>query len=168
MNWTALLEMELEAAYKTTEGLLDLVNDDVLAWKPPTGGNWMTVGQLLMHVTTSSGACFRGFATGDWGMPEGADPGQLPPAEVLPAVSSVSEAKRLLGEDKRVALDVLAQCGESRLANDTASAPWDPRPLILGYRLLQMAAHLEQHKAQLFYYLKLQGKPVNTSHLWSM
>jgi hypothetical protein len=28
--------------------------------------------------------------------------------------------------------------------------------------------HLQQHKGQLFYYLKLQGKPVNTEHLWGM
>ncbi len=29
-----------------------------------------------------------------------------------------------------------------------------------------MIEHLKQHKGQLFYYLKLQGKPVNTSDLW--
>ena len=55
-----------------------------------------------------------------------------------------------------------------RLASDTAPAPWDPRPVILGYRLPQTITHLNQHKAQLFYYLKLQGNPVNTSHLWGM
>ena len=38
----------------------------------------------------------------------------------------------------------------------------------LGHRLLGMIGHLTQHKAQLFYYLKLQGKPVNTMHLWGM
>jgi hypothetical protein len=31
-----------------------------------------------------------------------------------------------------------------------------------------MVGHLAQHKGQLFYYLKLQGKPVNTAHLWGM
>ena len=29
-----------------------------------------------------------------------------------------------------------------------------------------MIWHLGQHKAQLFYYLKLQGKNVNTMNLW--
>ena len=101
-------------------------------------------------------------------MHDGTNSGQLPPAEALPSVSSVSEAKRLFGEDKRIMLDVLAKCGEGRLANETVPAPWDPRPLILGYRLLQMIAHLNQHKAQLFYYLKPQGTPVNTSNLWGM
>jgi uncharacterized damage-inducible protein DinB len=32
--------------------------------------------------------------------------------------------------------------------------------------LLRMIAHLAQHKGQLFYYLKLMGKEVNTSDLW--
>jgi hypothetical protein len=31
-----------------------------------------------------------------------------------------------------------------------------------------MIGHLAQHKAQLFYYLKLQGKPVHTGHLYGM
>jgi len=29
-----------------------------------------------------------------------------------------------------------------------------------------MIQHLDRHKVQLFYYLKLQGKPVNTADLW--
>jgi hypothetical protein len=40
--------------------------------------------------------------------------------------------------------------------------------MILGHRLLQMVDHLKSHKAQLFYYFKLQGKPVHTGHLWGM
>jgi hypothetical protein len=31
-----------------------------------------------------------------------------------------------------------------------------------------MIDHLKAHKSQLFYDLKLQGKPVNTGHLWGM
>jgi hypothetical protein len=40
--------------------------------------------------------------------------------------------------------------------------------MTLGPRLAQMVDHLVLHKAQLFYYLKLQGKPVHTGHLWGM
>ena len=60
----------------------------------------------------SCGICFRGFVTGDWGMPEGKEfseltpEEQLPPAEKLPAVESVAEAKRLLAEDRQVALEI--------------------------------------------------------------
>jgi len=35
-------------------------------------------------------------------------------------------------------------------------------------RLHEMVNHLNQHKGQLFYYLKLQGKAVNTMHLWGI
>jgi len=41
-----------------------------------------------------------------------------------------------------------------------------PHRTVLGWHLLQMVRHLDQHKGQLFYYLKLQGEPVNTADLW--
>ena len=173
MTWTELLKAQAESAYASTERLIDLVDDDGLGWKPATGENWMTTGQLLRHVADACGAPCRGFVTGDWGMPDGFDPSELPPeemlppAEKLPTVGSVAEAKRLLAEDKAVALEMIESCGDEDLANRRVSAPWDPREEILGRSLLQMIGHLAGHKAQLFYYLKLQGKPVNTSHLWS-
>ena len=173
MTWTELLKAQAESAYASTERLIDLVDDDGLGWKPAAGENWMTTGQLLRHVADACGAPCRGFVTGDWGMPDGFDPSELPPeemlppAEKLPTVGSVAEAKRLLAEDKAVALEMIESCGEEDLANRRVSAPWDPREEILGRSLLQMIGHLAGHKAQLFYYLKLQGKPVNTSHLWS-
>jgi hypothetical protein len=134
----------------------------------------MTVGQLLKHIPSACGGDFKGFVTGDWGMPEGVDVSEMPAEEMLPgadrmpAVGSVAEAKALLAEGKQLALDMLAQAGEDRLANELAPAPWDPTGVLLGYRLLQMVYHLSSHKSQLFYYLKLQGKPVNTGHLWGM
>ncbi len=63
---------------------------------------------------------------------------------------------------------MIARAGENDLANKTVTAPWDPTPRPLGYRLNEMIDHLISHKAQLFYYLKLQGKPVNTGNLWGM
>ena len=92
----------------------------------------------------------------------------LPPAEQFPALGSVDEAKRLLAADKQLALDMLARCPEERLATGVATAPWDPTEMLLGHRLLDMVQHLKSHKAQLFYYLKLQGVPVHTGHLWGM
>jgi uncharacterized damage-inducible protein DinB len=174
MNWTELLKAEIRSTYSATEGLLALVDDDKLAWKPSTGSNWMTIGQLLKHLTQCCGAPFRGFITRDWGIPEGMDVSKLtpeqhlPPAENLPAVQSVAEAKQLLQEDKRAAIELLAACGEKGLANRMTTAPWDPGEVRLGHRLLQMVDHLKQHKGQLFYYLKLQGKPVSTRDLWGM
>ncbi|MFQ5845077.1 MAG: DinB family protein, partial [Planctomycetota bacterium] len=74
MNWTELLEQEIEETYRVAGGLLDLVDDEALDWKPATGSNWMTTGQLLKHMTTACGALCRGFVTGDWPMPAGAAP----------------------------------------------------------------------------------------------
>ena len=172
MTWMELLKAQIESAYTSADGLIGMVNDDELGWKPATGENWMTTGQLLRHLTDACGAPCKGFVTGDWGMPEGVDLSELPPeemlpsAEKLPAIDSVADAKRLLAEDKTVALAMIEQSGEADLASKKVSAPWDPREIALGKQLLQMIGHLEQHKAQLFYYLKLQGKPVNTGHLW--
>jgi hypothetical protein len=175
MDWTELLTSEIEMTYKSTQGLLDLVDDDKLDWKPATGSNWMTTGQLLKHITEACGAAFRGFVTGDWGwgLPEGKDIADLtpeemlPPAEALPTIGSVGEAKQALEADKQLALAMLAQTPPEGFEKPIA-APWDPSEMQLGHRLLQMVEHLKQHKAQLFYYLKLQEVPVDTSHLWAM
>lgn len=166
MNWKELLEAEIENTFAVTDRLLTLAGDSDLAWKPSAGTNWMTTGQLLMHLGMACGAPMRGFVTGDWGLPEDAEMGDQPPAEKLPAAGSVAEARRLLSEDKGVALAALAASSEDDLAVKRAPAPWDPTEMVLGYRLLQMVDHLKQHKGQLFYYLKLQGKPVSTPDLW--
>ena len=174
MSWHGLLEREIEWNYKGADKLLDLVDDDALDWKPGTGSNWMTTGQLLKHITESCGMAFKGFVAGDWGMPEGVDMSELspeemmPPAEKMPTLSSVAEAKKLLADDKATALEMLGRCTEEELSTEPAPAPWDGSQMLLGHRLLQMIDHLKIHRAQLFYYLKLQGKPVNTEHLWGM
>jgi hypothetical protein len=167
MNWTELLKGEMESAYGASEKLLAKVNDQMLNWKPSTGSNWMTTGQLMMHLSSACGATSKGFATGDWGMPHDASPGgMLPPAETMSTVKSVAECRELLKADKKVAFETLAKCSEADLAGKPAPAPWDPTPMNLGLRLLQMTEHLKMHKGQLFYYLKLQGLPVNTMDLW--
>ena len=172
MSWRELLKREIETTYAITDRLLDRVDDTMLGWKPPTGSNWMTTSQLLMHISNACGAAFRGLVTSDWGMPEGMDMSDLkpedmlPPAEKLPALGSVAEAKKLLEEDRRVALDMVAKVSGDDLANKLISAPWSPVKMVLGHYLLQMVDHLKSHRSQLFYYLKLQGKPVNTGDLW--
>jgi uncharacterized damage-inducible protein DinB len=174
MNWTELLKAAVEQAYPVTDALMAKVRDDELNWKPATGENWMTLGQLLMHLTTSCGTGCRGFVTGDWGMPPGmkledlSPEDMLPPAEKLPTIESVAEARRKLAEDKALALQMIDQAGEADLDGRISAAPWDPPGMqkSLGQHLLSMVMHLDSHKAQLFYYLKLMGRPVNTHDLW--
>ena len=173
MNWTQLLKHEIESAYSTTAKLLDKVDPASFDWKPATGHNWMTVGQLLKHITEACGVGCNAFVTGDWGLPPGktwaelAPEEMIPPAEKMPSVHSIEQAREELEKDKALALETIEQAGENDLANVIIAAPWAPgKKAALGYQLLNMIHHLERHKAQLFYYLKLQGKPVNTMDLW--
>jgi len=176
MNWTELLTAAVEENYPVVDALMSQVADGELDWKPATGENWMTTGQLLMHLTSSCGACFKGFVTGDWGMPEGMKmedlpkDEMLPPAEALPTAESAARARELLAADKRIAVDMLAQAGEERLESEMLAAPWNPThtEITLGRHLLGMVIHLQSHKSQLFYYLKLQGKDMNTMTLWGV
>jgi hypothetical protein len=164
MNWTDLLKREIEDTYKAADGLMAMVDSKGLGWKPPTGTNWMTTGQLLRHMTEACGACCRMFVTGEW--PEMSPEDMLPSAEKMPSAASVKEARDLLAKDRNVALASVVEAGEKDLAGKQLPAPWDPTPQILGRQLLHMVGHLGTHKAQLFYYLKLQGKPVNTMNLY--
>lgn len=173
MNWTELLRGEAEIAYTSATKLMERVDAGSLAWKPATGENWMTVGQLLKHLSEACGVGCRGFVTGQWALPgekkwdELPPDEMLPPAEKLPSVSSVDEAKKLLAKDKSLALEMIERAGERELANRRVAAPWAPdAPIVLGAHLLRMIQHLEKHKSQLFYYLKLQGKGVSTPDLW--
>jgi len=172
MSWSELLRREIDGSYRVAGGLLDLVDKESLGWKPATGQNWMTTGQLLRHIASACGSGVKGFVPGDWGFPEGDDASEMkpeemvPPAEKLPAAGSVAEARQELAADHDLALEMLGRCAEEDLAEKIATAPWDPTEMVLGHRLLQMVEHLKAHKAQLFYYLKLQGKDVNTGHLW--
>ena len=173
MNWTQLLKHEIESAYSTTAKLLDKVDPATFGWKPDTGHNWMTVGQLLKHITEACGVGCKAFVTDEWRLPPGktwtdlAPEEIMPPAEKMPSIQSIEEVKAELAKDKALALEMIDKAGEDALANKQVAAPWAPgKKSILGYQLLNMIHHLERHKAQLFYYLKLQGKPVNTMDLW--
>lgn len=175
MNWAELIHKEMTAAYASTDKMMGLLEDKDLDWKPATGENWMTTGQLLMHLTNACGTCFRGFVTGDWGRPEGAgepksnEEPMLPRAEQMPTVASVAEARAALAKDRELAIEMIEQAGEQKLANLKSAAPWEPEnERVLGHHLLQMVDHLAIHKAQLFYYLKLMGRPVDTMTLWGI
>jgi len=82
--------------------------------------------------------------------------------------ASVDEALKALAADKAVALEYIAKAGEKNLLEKKMAAPWGGPPQNLFQHLYHMIGHLGQHKGQLFYYLKLQGKDVNTMHLWGM
>ncbi len=172
MNGHELLQQQINETFTVSERLIKLLDEKDLSWKPSETNNWMTTGQLLFHLSQSCGIPIRGFITGQWAMPAHSDMNdkktehKLPPAEKLQTVTTVAEALSMLAADRNVALEALNLCSEEDLSSKKVSAPWDPTPVNLGKRLLGMIDHFNQHKAQLFYYLKLQGKPVNTMHLY--
>jgi hypothetical protein len=172
MNWHELLQQQIEESFNVTERLVKLLHEKDLSWKPSETNNWMTTAQLLFHLSHSCGVTIKGFITGEWEMPAHSDmhdkktEKMLTPAEKLQGVKSLEEAFKLLAADKKIALDSIKLCSEEDLSIKQAPAPWDPTPVNLGKRLVEMIEHFNQHKAQLFYYLKLQGKPVNTMHLY--
>jgi uncharacterized damage-inducible protein DinB len=168
-----LLE-EAEATYNVTEKLFGKVADEELMWKPAAGKNWMTVGQLLMHCANyGCGKAVQGFVKGEWDLTEDAELHDLdveqqhiPPPAALSYVESVGQALELLLADRRLALRCIGEVEEADLLAKRFTAPWGGPELTLFQHLSLMIAHLAQHKGQLFYYLKLMGKDVNTSDLW--
>jgi uncharacterized damage-inducible protein DinB len=174
MTLIEVLKQEADSTYAVTEALFRRVEPGMLGWKPATGQNWMTIGQLLMHCTSSCGAAMRGFITGDWGLPEGMrfedlkPEEMLPPASQMPSIGSVEQALKLLAEDRVVACAQLASLDESRLLGKTFPAPWGGRSVTLFQHLNNMVGHLGQHKGQLFYYLKMLGQNVSTPDLYGM
>jgi len=169
MTLTEVLLTEADANYALTERLMRRVRDDELSWTPSAGKNWMTMGQLLMHCASfGSGKAIRGFVTGDWGAAaeDSTEHDHVPPPEALPSVKTVHEALELLAADREVARGSILAAGEANLLGRKTTAPWGGPELCLFQQILRMIAHLAQHKGQLFYYLKLMERDVNTSDLW--
>ena len=173
MNWKEFLQAEIESAYATSARLIDKLPPGSLAWKPATGSNWMSVEQLLKHLTNACGAGCHGLVKGNWGLPPGkslldlSPEEMMPLAEKMPALTSLEQARALLAEDKVIALRMVEQADEAGLMDQPMPIPWAPaESMILGRQLFRMIQHLDRHNSQLFYYLKLQGVPVNTDDLW--
>lgn len=124
MLWTDLITSVMNETYMSTDDLMAMVDDRHLEWKPQTGSNWMTMCQLLCHITNACGLCFQGFVTGDWGSPDTMDL-FAGPAKNQPTVGSVAAARRMLTADMELSLRMLAEAGEDRLENEILRAPWD-------------------------------------------
>ena len=164
MALSEILKEDAEGVYRTTEALIRLVDESKLDWKPSTGSNWMSVGQLLRHCADACGMTVKGFITGDW--PDIPPDEMMPSAEKMPTVESVDEAIRILSEDKATTMKLFSKVSEDRLENERTAPPWGGPERTLFRHCHEMIWHLAQHKGQLFYYLKLQGQDVNTMHLW--
>ena len=169
MTLTQVLLDEADATYTVVERLVRRVANDELSWKPSEGHDWMAMGQLLMHLASfGCGKAVQGFVKGEWPREAQCENPEIhvPPPAGLPTVLSVQEALDLLAEDRRVSLSCITAAGEANLLARRMTAPWGGPELSLFQQLLEMLKHLAQHKGQLFYYLKLMGKRVDSRDLW--
>ncbi len=167
-----VLLQRADITYDITESLFRRVGNDHISWVPPVGTNWMTTGQLLMHCASfGCGKAMQGFVKGNWGFSESSDSyddtgSHVPPSETLPTVETVEQALNLLAEDRSLAVRCIIEVEEADLLSKRSVAPWGGPEISLFEHMMLMIDHLSQHKGQLFYYLKLMGKDVNTSDLW--
>ena len=88
MNWHELLQQQINEAYTVAERLLKLLDEEDLSWKPSQENNWMTTGQLLLHLGKSCGLPIKGFATGEWEIPDHSELGEAKPAPTLPPTAT--------------------------------------------------------------------------------
>ena len=155
-----------EGVFAATTGLIKMIPEDKLDWKPDLENNWMTVGQLLEHLHTSTGFCMQCFIKDEW--PIMSEEEMMPSAEKLPTVSSIAEALEKMEGDRQLTAQILADLSEEDYQNRLVTAPWNPQEKPLWQQLLYMVEHQVNHKATLFAYLKHMGVKVNTLNLYGM
>jgi hypothetical protein len=147
-------------AYQPALKMIGMVPADKLGWRPAP--NFMSLGQLICHLSDGLGEGLRWLTTGNWPtMEEMAEGMKL---ENLPTCT-VAEARAKLEKDQTTLREVLAGISPEDFAQRVVTVPWGA-----GGKLEKMALyfreHFTNHKQQLFTYLKLLGLPVDTSTLY--
>jgi len=140
--------------FKPAEKMITMVPSDKLDWKP--GPSFMSMGQLICHLSGGIGAELRMLIDNSWPPMDG-------PHEF--ASCTVAEALANLEKDKSILRDVLAKVSEEEFATKIVSVPWGWKASI-EIMALHFRDHFSNHKMQLFTYLKLLGFPVNTETLY--
>jgi len=146
--------------YKPAESLLRMVPADKLNWKP--GPTFMSLGQLICHLSGGVGSDLGVLVSGTWPGAEEMEKAMRP--ENIPACG-VEEALGKLERDKTTLRVVLSHITEDDFANRVVSVPWGWRSK-MERMALDFREHFVNHKMQLFTYLKLLGVPVNTATLY--
>jgi len=149
-------------SYRPTEKLIGMVPADKLDWRP--GRTFMSAGQLICHLSDGLGGGFEMMISGKWPSMKEMEEGMK--LENLPSCSS-HEALDKLEKDKKTLRQVLDGMSEQDFTNKVFSVPWGWKAKTerMGIGFLE---HFNNHKMQLFTYLKLLGLPVNTETLYGM
>ncbi len=147
-------------AFKPAETLIKMVPPDKLDWRP--GPTFMTLGNLIDHLSNGIGTELRMLVTNSWPKPEDMEASMKPGA--MPSCT-VEQALAKLEKDKETLREVLAAVSEEEFAEKVYSTPWG-RQNKLEMMALDFREHFTNHKMQLFTYLKLLGYSVNTQTLY--
>ena len=145
-------------SYRPAESLLKLVPSDKLDWKP--GPNFMSMSQLICHLSEGIGSELRMLINNSWPKPE-----EISEAMTNMPTCNVQEALARLEKDKTTLREVLSGVTDEDFANKIVSVPWGWKSKI-EKMALDFREHFVNHKMQLFTYLKLLGLPVNTETLY--
>ncbi|HET7841629.1 MAG TPA: DinB family protein [Terriglobia bacterium] len=147
-------------AYRPAKSLIGMVPEDRLGWAP--GARFMTLGQLICHLSLGLGDGIRTLHTGQW--PTGEEMLTGMKQENLPSCD-VAEALKKLEADKSALREALDALSERDFAEKVVSVPWgmNGKFEILALSFLE---HFTNHKMQLFTYLKLLDLPVDTQTLY--
>jgi uncharacterized damage-inducible protein DinB len=148
--------------YRPVEKLIGMVPADKLNWRP--GPTFMSVGQVLCHLSDGFGGGFDMLLSGKW--PSMEEMGEGMKLENLPSCSP-REALDKLEKDKKILRKVLDSVSEEDFTNKVVSVPWGWKAK-MERMAIGFLEHFTNHKMQLFTYLKLLGLPVNTETLYGM
>jgi len=147
-------------AYQPALTMIRMAPADKLDWRP--GPKFMSLGQVVCHLSTGLGTELRVMLTGNWPTMEEMDKGMR--QENMPACTP-AEALANLGKDKTTLREILAGVSAEDFAQKVVSVPWGAKGKI-EQMALYFREHFTNHKQQLFTYLKLLGLPVDTTTLY--
>jgi hypothetical protein len=159
MTKNEFAEMVLQSV-QPAEKLIAMVPADKLDWKP--GPTFMSLGQVLCHLSDGLGGGLESVVSGKWPSTEEMEAGMK--LENMPSCG-VQEALSRLEKDKMTLRTTLDGISEDDFTNRVVSVPWGWKAKfeIMSFGFL---GHFNNHKMQLFTYLKLLGLPVNTESLY--
>jgi hypothetical protein len=154
-------EMTMQSV-RPAEKLIGMAPADKLGWNP--GPTFMNLGQVLAHLSDGLGGGLEMLLSGKWPSMEEMEVGMK--LENMPSCG-VQEALDKLQKDMKVLRTALDSVSEADFTNRVVSVPWGWKAKleIMG---LSFLGHFNNHKMQLFTYLKLLGLPVNTETLYGM
>jgi uncharacterized damage-inducible protein DinB len=147
-------------AYRPAESLIKMTPAEKLNWQP--GPTFMTLGQVICHLSDGIGGALNMLFSGNWPKPEEMEESMKQAA--MPTCTA-QEALANLEKDKAILREALAEITEEDFANKVVSTPWGWESK-MEQMALNFREHFTTHKMQLFTYLKLLGLPVNTTTLY--